>query len=277
MQHCSQLNRVSHKFTIVNDLIYVFCLEIKTKCRIQSRSPTIPGLLKLVQLLLGAACTGVMLYYLDHYAVRRSAELFFLLMAVTFMIATFCLLTSCLVSLSTGGIISKTIYELIYHTIACILILAASLNFIIRIDDYKRTNLYEPFMAASIMGLLLGAVCTGITFWYLNSDYVSISSPEFFFLLMVVTFMIATFCLLISCLFSLSTGGIISKTIYELIYHTIACILILAASLNFIIRIDRYKGSRRYEPYMVASILGLVNAILYCISAIFAQRSYKGI
>ncbi|XP_037919492.1 uncharacterized protein LOC119656890 isoform X2 [Hermetia illucens] len=128
-----------------------------------------------------------------------------------------------------------------------------------------------------LVQLLLGAVCTGITFWYLNSDYVSISSPEFFFLLMVVTFMIATFCLLISCLFSLSTGGIISKTIYELIYHTIACILILAASLNFIIRIDRYKGSRRYEPYMVASILGLVNAILYCISAIFAQRSYKGI
>ncbi|XP_037919493.1 uncharacterized protein LOC119656890 isoform X3 [Hermetia illucens] len=131
---------------------------------------TIPGLLKLVQLLLGAACTGVMLYYLDHYAVRRSAELFFLLMAVTFMIATFCLLTSCLVSLSTGGIISKTIYELIYHTIACILILAASLNFIIRIDDYKRTNLYEPFMAASIMGLV-NAILYCISAVYARRSY----------------------------------------------------------------------------------------------------------
>lgn len=31
---------------------------------------------------------------------------------------------------------------------------------------------------------------------------------------MATTFLIGTFCLLVSCLFSLSTGGIISKTIY---------------------------------------------------------------
>ncbi|XP_037919494.1 uncharacterized protein LOC119656890 isoform X4 [Hermetia illucens] len=115
---------------------------------------TIPGLLKLVQLLLGAACTGVMLWYLDHYIITGSPELFFLLMSVTFMIATFCLLASCIVSLSTGGIIEKTIYELIYHTIGCILILASSLNLVVRINDYKRTELYDPFLAASIMGLV---------------------------------------------------------------------------------------------------------------------------
>jgi len=59
----------------------------------------------------------------------------------------------------------------------------------------------------------LGIVCVGIT-GHKISNYNFGSSEEFFFLLMVTTFMIGTFILLVSCLASLSTASIISKTTY---------------------------------------------------------------
>lgn len=59
---------------------------------------------------------------------------------------------------------------------------------------------------------ILGAVCVGLVAWYYDSRYNY--TPPLFFYLMATTFLIGTFCLLVSCLFSLSTGGIISKTIY---------------------------------------------------------------
>lgn len=63
--------------------------------------------------MLGAACVGVVAYYMDHggyYHVAPKAELFYLLVAVAFLIGTFCLVTACVVSLSTASIISKTVY-----------------------------------------------------------------------------------------------------------------------------------------------------------------------
>ncbi|CAD7089940.1 unnamed protein product [Hermetia illucens] len=126
--------------------------------------------------------------------------------------------------------------------------------------------------------MILGIVCTGIVAYYSSHSYIRQATPELFFLLMVVTFMIATFCLLASCLISLSTGGIISKTIYELIYHSIAFILLLAAGLTLLIEVNHYyKYTTIYDPYMAASIICLVNAALYCASAVLAQRSYRGI
>lgn len=56
---------------------------------------------------------GIVAYYYNRFnyiGTHDTPELFFLLMAVAFLIGTFCLLLSCLISLSTGGIISKTIY-----------------------------------------------------------------------------------------------------------------------------------------------------------------------
>ncbi|KAM7346763.1 uncharacterized protein ACRADG_006552 [Cochliomyia hominivorax] len=124
--------------------------------------------------------------------------------------------------------------------------------------------------------LLIGGAMVGIFAYYQNhsSCWVGGSGVIFAFL-MSVTFMIGTFCLLLSCLTSLSTGGIISKTIYELIYHSIAAILLLACSINLVIEMsDRY---RKHDAYMAAGIMGLVNCVLYFISAFLAHRSYRGI
>ncbi|XP_067639471.1 uncharacterized protein [Eurosta solidaginis] len=124
--------------------------------------------------------------------------------------------------------------------------------------------------------LLIGIAIVGIFSHYFNR---SGTSAEILLFLMSTTFMIGTFCLLLACLTSLSTGGIISKTIYELIYHSIAAILLLVASVILLLELKdrRYFRDRQYEAYMAASIMGLVNTILYCISAFLAHRSYRGI
>jgi len=124
--------------------------------------------------------------------------------------------------------------------------------------------------------LIIGAVCVGIVIWNFNRLY-SYAVPDLFFLLMATSFLIGTFCLLISCLFSLSTGGIISKTIYELIYHSIAALLLLIASVLLLIKIGDYKNTKLYDIYIVVGVLGLINTILYICSAVLARRSYRGI
>jgi hypothetical protein len=118
---------------------------------------TWPGLLKLAQLILGIVVVGlVSYYYRDYYLgshqIDQTPETFFLLMAVTFLIGTFTLLLSCLISISTASIISKTVYEVVYHGFAFILYLAASLTLIIEVN-YKKRNYgrdYEPYFAAAV-------------------------------------------------------------------------------------------------------------------------------
>jgi len=124
--------------------------------------------------------------------------------------------------------------------------------------------------------LIIGAVCVGIVLWYSDRRY-SYAVPDLFFLLMATTFLIGTFCLLVSCLFSLSTGGIISKTIYELIYHSVAAVLLLIASIYLLVKISDYKGTELYDVYIVVAVLGLINTVLYIVSAVLAKRSYRGI
>ncbi|KAH0954801.1 hypothetical protein HN011_008984 [Eciton burchellii] len=124
--------------------------------------------------------------------------------------------------------------------------------------------------------LALGIVCVGIT-GHKISNYNFGSSEEFFFLLMVTTFMIGTFILLVSCLASLSTASIISKTTYDLLYHAFAFALLLAASLTLLVHVNNYKRYREYELLLGAAVCGLINAALYLLSTIIAVRSYRGI
>jgi len=124
---------------------------------------------------------------------------------------------------------------------------------------------------------ILGCICVGIIAYYYNDRHLSTAS-ELFFYLMSVTFLICTTILLISCLISWSTGGIISKTIYELIYHFIAALLLIIASVILIVAINDSNLYRQvYKPLLAAAIIGLVNGLLYILSTYYAQRSYKGI
>lgn len=85
-------------------------------------------------------------------------------------------------------------------------------NFLELYSCYKYENHFSKIIQ------IIGAVCVALVVHYHNKYnlhyYNGYFAFELFFLLMATTFLIGTFCLLISCLFSLSTGGIISKTIY---------------------------------------------------------------
>ncbi|EDW07682.1 uncharacterized protein LOC6584722 [Drosophila mojavensis] len=121
--------------------------------------------------------------------------------------------------------------------------------------------------------LLIGvAVVTLMAMHYSDSVYYR-QQQYLFHYLMATTFMIGTFCLFLACLTSLSTGGLIAKTIYELIYHSVAAILLLVSSACLLIKLR----DNRHDAYMAAGVLGLVNTVLYFISAFLAHRSYRGI
>ncbi|XP_011161430.1 uncharacterized protein LOC105196963 [Solenopsis invicta] len=125
-----------------------------------------------------------------------------------------------------------------------------------------------------LLQVALGIVCVGIV----GHEFINVyrTTAELFFLLITTTFMISTFILLLSCLTSFSTASILSKTIHELIYHSIAFGLLLAASLTLMVHINNYRRYN-YELLLGASICGLVNAGLYLFSTIIALRTYRGI
>lgn len=123
-----------------------------------------------------------------------------------------------------------------------------------------------------------GAIVIGILLFYEDKYYHFLHGPELFFLCAACTFFIASACLLVSCLCSLSTSSIISKTLYEFVYHGVAFLLYLAASLTFLVEVNRNKNNYRYNynPYFTASIIGVILTILYFISTVLAYRSYRG-
>ena len=119
----------------------------------------------------------------------------------------------------------------------------------------------------------------GLVSYYYERNRFYIHTPETFFLLMAVAFLIGTFTLLFSCLISISTASIISKTIFEVVYHGTAFVLYLAASLTLLIEVNHRKTNygNDYEPYFAAAVIGLVLSALYLLSTIFAMRSYRGL
>ncbi|EDV92150.1 uncharacterized protein LOC6565726 [Drosophila grimshawi] len=122
--------------------------------------------------------------------------------------------------------------------------------------------------------LIIGiAIVTLMAMNYNTNSVYFRGHQELFHFLMATTFMIGTFCLFLACITSLSTGGLIAKTIYELIYHSVAVILLLASSICLLLKLRDY----RHDAFMAAAVLGLVNCVLYFISAFLAHRSYRGI
>ncbi|KAL3268583.1 hypothetical protein HHI36_007691 [Cryptolaemus montrouzieri] len=67
---------------------------------------TWPGLFKLLQFVLGAVIVALVSYYYGKYQ-HPSSDTFFLLTAVTFLVGTFLILLSCLISISTASVLPK--------------------------------------------------------------------------------------------------------------------------------------------------------------------------
>ncbi|XP_044734618.1 uncharacterized protein LOC123296949 [Chrysoperla carnea] len=126
--------------------------------------------------------------------------------------------------------------------------------------------------------LVLGIVTTAIVAHYITTYNLHALKSELFHLLMTTTFMIGTFCLLLSCLISIATGSIISKTIYEVVYHAVGFICLLVAGIILMVNVNnRSSNSYYYKPYLSAAILSLINSLLYLFSTILATKTYRGI
>ncbi|RZF34502.1 hypothetical protein LSTR_LSTR011744 [Laodelphax striatellus] len=124
---------------------------------------TLPGFLKLLQVICGAIALAIVIHYRDRYRyVPGFPELFFMCVATTFLIGSVALLLSCLISLSTASIIAKTIYEVVYHMFGFLFYLVASVVLMVEVNTsntwYGRNNYYTPYLCASILGLILTAL-----------------------------------------------------------------------------------------------------------------------
>ncbi|CAG0894974.1 unnamed protein product [Darwinula stevensoni] len=137
---------------------------------------TIPGLLKFLELIIGAVCVGIIGYYVDRYgrdyAGLAVPELFFLLIATACMIATFCLFLSCLLSVATAAILPKTIFEVVYHFIATGLYLACAITLLVEVSEmrkYSRSEKLDAYLATAILGLINAGL-------YLCSAFLAVKS-----------------------------------------------------------------------------------------------------
>jgi len=91
---------------------------------------TLPGLLKLVQVVIGAIVVGLLASYSSYWAQVTYTGvpiLFLLLIATSCLIATGCLLISCLLSISTATIVAKTMFMPVLLVPETLLYLCASL------------------------------------------------------------------------------------------------------------------------------------------------------
>ncbi|KAF6206944.1 hypothetical protein GE061_018180 [Apolygus lucorum] len=119
--------------------------------------------------------------------------------------------------------------------------------------------------------VLLAATCLFLTLFYTYRRYVYDHSVYEFYFATITTVLVASGCILISCLLSLSTASILTKTLFELVYHCVAFALTFASSLVFYFDVKHQKNS-----VLMGAILGLVLSILFLISSVFAFRSYRG-
>ncbi|XP_011693689.1 PREDICTED: uncharacterized protein LOC105453427 [Wasmannia auropunctata] len=113
------------------------------------------GIFKLLQLVLGAICIGIISnsFNTTSFSIRQK-ECFFLIATSSFFNITFIIFISYLVSPLTIAILPKTVHERFYNFFAVVIVFAASVSLIIEIHTIDKISNYEALLAASICGLL---------------------------------------------------------------------------------------------------------------------------
>ncbi|XP_011866065.1 PREDICTED: uncharacterized protein LOC105561037 [Vollenhovia emeryi] len=112
-------------------------------------------ILKIMQLMLGTICVGIIgNNFMDHHFPYSNPQNFFLIVTTTFYINTLILFISYLFS-SSAPVIRKTNYEFLCNATTCVLFLTASIAVLVQINkkNYYYYN-YKALLAASIFGLL---------------------------------------------------------------------------------------------------------------------------
>jgi len=132
-------------------------------------------------------------------------------------------------------------------------------------------KLAEVILGGIVLGLLIFNRENLCNCWLYGAD-----NAHLFFLGVVSAFFLASLLLLISCMLSISTGPIISKTNFEFIYHGAGFVFLLVASVFLLLDANDNNSRNSHNHFVVASILGLVMAAFYLLSSIWGYRSYRG-
>lgn len=139
--------------------------------------------------------------------------------------------------------------------------------------------LKTPSGLLKLFETIIGAVCLGLIAYYSVHNKIFSGDPEHtLFFIVTFAFLVTTFLLLISALLSLMAASILSKTLFEFLYHIFAFIFYISASLALLITVsnaNKHYRTRYYEGKMAAAVLGLVNSVLYLLSAFFSFRTYR--
>ncbi|XP_055713805.1 uncharacterized protein LOC129808111 [Phlebotomus papatasi] len=127
--------------------------------------------------------------------------------------------------------------------------------------------------------LILGVFVVGL-FWYNINEYKVLSDMtpiRLIFLVTPGTFIIGNFCFLCASFITIKSGGIIFRTSLDLIYHTVAFIAYLAASIAFFVEIltTLWPSNSVYNCYLTSSVIGIVVSGLYFISAFLTFKFYR--
>ncbi|UYV71375.1 hypothetical protein LAZ67_8002825 [Cordylochernes scorpioides] len=109
-------------------------------------------------MLIGAVCLGIVGYYGTHhrgggFSGNEQQTLFFLVSFGCLLSTALMFLTS-LCSLITSSVLSKTLFEFLYHLVSFILYLSAALSFLIDLTERNkgryREDGYDAKMAAAV-------------------------------------------------------------------------------------------------------------------------------
>ncbi|XP_042906071.1 uncharacterized protein [Parasteatoda tepidariorum] len=128
---------------------------------------------------------------------------------------------------------------------------------------------------------VLGLICLSLIAHYCQFFHpltgkslgVLCSKSDAFFLLVTYGFFFTSLVILICSTVSYFTASFLPKTTFEFAYHLLACFMYLSSSLTLLIGIVIEKGDFKdpaYEAKIAASVLGLINSVLYGISTYFS-------
>lgn len=138
-----------------------------------------------------------------------------------------------------------------------------------------------------IFETILGAICLGLIAYfnrygdryYAYSGFFGTKEDALFFIVSF-GFLVTTFLLLVACCISLASAAILPKSTFEYLYHLVAFIFYISASLALLIELNRRNEYRQFREYgyegkMAAAVLGMINSLFYLLSFIFSIRTFR--
>ncbi|XP_057371465.1 uncharacterized protein LOC130692375 [Daphnia carinata] len=118
---------------------------------------TVDGILKALQVIVGFLVIGLVAsFFYPCTPLFFTAKLLLLLIATVSLMMNFCLLITCLLSISATTVISKTIFEFTYNLITFCLYLPSSIYMLVQ--TYSHQNYGDPEIKALISAGAFGVI-----------------------------------------------------------------------------------------------------------------------